>query len=118
MPALILGAVVVFGIGAQAEVPSWLQWLPASSTATNILYRMVPTLAGPTLVRRPPRETAPELAQLSERTPPNAELIAITAREYEAQLDFARAEAQWKLLTADPVALADYYHRRVQPQEE
>jgi cellulose synthase operon protein C len=116
--ALIILAIVLFTLAAQAAPPSWLQWLPESSAATTILYRVVPTLAGPTPVRRPPRETTPELAQLSARSPQDQELIAVTAREYEGQLDFVNAEAQWKRFTSDPIALADYYHRRMQAREE
>src|SRR5439155_4581328 len=80
---------------------------------------------GSTSVRRPPRETAPQLSMLSAKTPLDAELVALTAREYEAQLDFVNAEARWKLLDAiskdraqSQIALADYYHRRLDPQQE
>ena len=71
------------------------------------------------------RETAPGLATLSARSPSDVELVTLTAREYEAQLDFTNAEARWKLLdtvspdrVASQIALADYYHRRMQPQQE
>jgi Flp pilus assembly protein TadD len=119
--ALSLGLVLL----AHAEVPSWLQGVPASAPASSILYRVVPMLSGPVSVRRPPKETAPELAMLSAKNPSDVELLALTAREYEANLDFANAEARWKLLetvSPDRVAgqmdLADYYHRRMQPQLE
>src|SRR5436309_13531577 len=40
--ALLAAAVAAFALAARAEIPSWLQWLPASSAAANILYRAVP----------------------------------------------------------------------------
>ncbi|HYR84478.1 MAG TPA: tetratricopeptide repeat protein [Terriglobia bacterium] len=123
--SLLVALIVVFSIAAHAEIPVWVQWLPATSPASSVLYRMLPMLGGSTSVRRPPRETAPGLAALSARSPSDVELITLTAREYEAQLDFTNAEARWKLLdslSADRVtsqiALADYYHRRIQPQQE
>jgi tetratricopeptide (TPR) repeat protein len=110
---------------AYAESPSWIQWLPSTSPAMSVLYRMVPSLAGQVAVRRPPGETAPQLALIGVRSPADAELIAITAREYEAHLDFTNAEARWKLLDSvspdragNQVQLADYYHRRMQSEQE
>ncbi len=115
----------VFILVAHAEVPSWLQWMPSSSPAINILYRTVPSIGGPIPVRRPPRETTVNLAAESAKSPTDAELIAVTAREYEAQLDFVNAEDRWKLFqtvspdrAAGQIALADFYHRRMQPQQE
>ena len=89
--------------------------MPASSPALNALYRMVPAPGGGSIpVRRPPKETTPELAALSSRNPSDATLITLTAREYEAQLDFTNAEARWKMLdaassdrAAGPIALAE-----------
>src|SRR5262249_17978224 len=117
---------IFLAITIYAETPSWVQWLPASSPALNALYRTVAAPGGGSIpVRRPPKETAPELAALSSRTPSDATLITLTAREYEAQLDFTNAEARCKMLdavsfdrAAGPIALADYYHRRMQPQPE
>jgi predicted Zn-dependent protease len=115
----------LLAVAAYAEVPSWIQWLPSTSPALGVLYRMVPSLNGSVPVRRPPAETAPQLVQLSSRTPSDAELIALTAREYEAQLDFTNAEFRWRSLdSASPdragnqIQMADYYHRRMQPQQE
>jgi tetratricopeptide (TPR) repeat protein len=111
-----IAALALLAFTAHAEVASWVQWLPSTSPALGILYRLVPSLGGSVPVRRPPGETAPQLASIPARTPPDAELVALTAREYEAQLDFTNAEARWKLL--DSVQLADYYHRRMQPAQE
>src|SRR5689334_10390579 len=91
----------------------------------NILYRAVPSIGGSAPIRRPPRETTVNLAVESAKTPMDAELVAMTAREYEANLDFVNAEDRWKLLQSispdragSQIALADYYHRRMQPQQE
>ena len=124
--ALLASPIFLFvALAARAEIPSWLQWLPASSAAANILYRAVPALGGSIPVRRPPRETAVHAGVESAKRPMDAELVTLTAREYEAQLDFVNAEDRWKLLTAisadragSQIALADYYHRRMQPQQE
>src|SRR5437867_2929372 len=122
---LAVAFLVVFTFAAQAEIPAWVQWLPANSPALSILYRAFPTPAGPTSVRLPPRVTAPPLVLLAARNPLDAELVALSAQEFEAHLDFMQAEARWKLLeavsadrAASRIALADYYHRRMQPQQE
>ncbi len=85
---------------------------------------MVPSPGGSVPVRRPPGETAPQLVQLSSRTP-DAELVSLAAREYEAKLDFTNAEFRWRSLDSvspdragNQIQLADYYHRRMQPQQE
>src|SRR5262249_51957627 len=117
--------VSLLGVTVYAEAPSWVQWLPSNSPALAVLYRMVPSLGGQVAVRRPPRETAVQLAALSLKSPSDTEIIALTAREYEAQLDFTNAEARWKLLDSvspdhagSQIQLADYYHRRMQPEQE
>ncbi len=76
-------------------------------------------------MRRPPKETRPELAKLIAATPNDAELYSLRALEAEQQLDFAAAEADWKKNIevskdrgAARVALADFYHRRLKPVEE
>ena len=121
----VFALVAMFAVTAYAEAPSWVQWLPSASPALSALYRMVPSLGGSVLVRRPPVETAAQLALVSSRTPSDTELIALTAREYESQLDFTNAEARWKLLDSvspdragNQIQLADYYHRRMQPAQE
>jgi tetratricopeptide (TPR) repeat protein len=115
----------LLGITAYAEVPSWVQWLPSTSPALGALYRMVPSLSGSVAVRRPPGETVAQLAAINLRNPSDTETIALIAREYEAQLDFVNAEARWKLLDSvspdhvgNQIQLADYYHRRMQPEQE
>src|SRR5262249_36829268 len=86
---------------------------------------MVPSLGGSFPVRRPPGETAPQLVHRSARTPSDADLIALAAREDEAQLDFTNAEFRWRSIdSASPdragnqIQIADYYPRRMQPQQE
>jgi hypothetical protein len=123
LAGIAIGAALVLGAGA--EIPPWLQWLPASSPASAVLYRLVPGLEGPVSIRRPPEETAPELLEIADALASDAALIALAAREYEAALDFVNAERLWQRFanaSSDPVAgqiaLADYYHRRLQPERE
>ncbi|MGH9668788.1 MAG: hypothetical protein ACRD3A_01575, partial [Terriglobales bacterium] len=65
------------------------------------------------------------LSQLISAAPSDAELLSLRALEDEQQLDFAAAEADWKQYAQsakDPaagrLALADFYHRRLRPQDE
>ncbi len=76
-------------------------------------------------MRRPPVETRAELSKLIASAPGDAELYSLRALEAEQQLDFAAAEADWKKYIeaakdkgAARVALADYYHRRLQSNDE
>ena len=76
-------------------------------------------------VRRPPKETRADLTKLIAAAPSDAELVSLRALEAEQQLDFIAAEADWKKYVdlaqdkgAARLALADYYHRRLQPKDE
>ncbi len=51
---------------------------------------------GSIAVRRPPKETRPELTKLITAAPKDAELYSLRALEEEQQLDFAAAEKDWK----------------------
>src|SRR5262249_5443313 len=80
---------------------------------------------GPALVRRPPEETRAELSKMLSAAPSDAELLSLRALEDEQQLDFTAAEADWKQYAqntkdsaAGQLALADFYHRRLTPQDE
>lgn len=103
----------------------WIRGLDAGSKWNAVFFRTVNFPAGPVEVRRPPKETRPELNNLISATPQEADLYSLRAREAEMLLDFAAAEADWKKYAelgkdkiASNVALADYYHRRVEPQKE
>src|SRR5262249_27529364 len=80
---------------------------------------------GDVLFRRPPRETRPALRELIIKQPNSAELYSLRALEDEQQLDFGAAEVDWKLYvenssnkTVAQLALADFYHRRLRPEDE
>jgi cellulose synthase operon protein C len=71
--------------------------------------------------RRPPRETRPALTARIAAQPKDANLYRLRAGESELALDFPAAEADWKTyasLSNDGIALADYYHRRLQTAQE
>ncbi len=79
----------------------------------------------PVLSPKPPRETVAELTKQIAAAPSRSDLVSLRAQEAELNLDFATADKDWKTFStmspdkqAGSVALADYYHRRLQPQEE
>jgi predicted Zn-dependent protease len=121
--ALVLsaGALVV----ARGELPEWIRNAEAGSAVESALFRLMALPGGSVLFRRPPRETRPALGQLIQSQPKNSDLYALRAREGEQQLDFDAAEKDWKNYTAnaaDPgsaqLLLADFYHRRLRPEDE
>ncbi len=104
----------------RAELTPFLQNIDASSRLEQIFFRNVPLPGGLVPVRRPPKETRADLTRLLTASPNDAELISLRALEDEQQLDFTPAEADWKRYVdaasdkgAARVALADYYHRRL-----
>jgi hypothetical protein len=122
----IAGAAVLCGaIALRGELTQWAQNTEAGSKVEAVLFRIVTMPAGSISVRRPPKETRPELTKLIAASPKDADLISLRALEEEQQLDFKAAEEDWKAcieLVKDRqsarVALADFYHRRVKPREE
>jgi tetratricopeptide (TPR) repeat protein len=120
------GAVLLSLAGAQlrAEMSDWLKYLDAGSIQ-DAFFRSVAWPNGAVRVRRPPRETVPALTGLIAASPANAELYRLRAHETELQLDFTAAEADWrKYAQTAPdsvegqLALAQFYHRRLQPTDE
>jgi tetratricopeptide (TPR) repeat protein len=101
-----------------------------ASAIESALYRLMEIPEAKILYPRPPAESRAELSNLLAKTPSDAELYALRARADEQALDFPAAEADWKLAIAhspqdDPNApaaakldLADFYQRRLQPQQE
>ncbi len=90
-----------------------------------VFFRTVLMPSGTVSVRRPPKETRPELTKMLTPAPNDAELYSLRALEDEQQLDFAAAEADWKKYAevaadrgAAKLALADFYHRRVRAKDE
>ena len=120
-------ALVVAGFAATAKgsLPSWIRNSEAGTEIERAFFRTMSLPYGNVLFRRPPAETRPALGELIRQQPTNAELHSLRALEDEQQLDFAAAESDWKLYgekAADKatgqLALADFYHRRLRPQEE
>ncbi len=102
----------------------WIESVEAGSGVEKALYRLMQLPGGEVLFRRPPRETVPALTAL-EQTGKSAALYSLRALEEEQALDFDAAEHDWKTWaeqSSDPVAahldLADFYDRRLKPQEE
>ena len=99
--------------------------IEAGTQLENAFFRMMALPYGHVLYHRPPAETRSALSELIQQKPADAELYSLRALEDEQQLDFAAAETDWKLYVEKaankPVAqlaLADFYHRRLQPQNE
>jgi hypothetical protein len=110
---------------ARAELTSWAEGISAGNRLEAVFFRNVLLPSGQVPVRRPPKETRPELTKLIGAAPSDAELYSLRALEDEQQLDFTAAEADWKKYAevatdkgAARLALADYYHRRLRPREE
>ncbi len=123
--AVVLVVVAGWTISAKGALPSWISNIEAGTQLENAFFRVMALPYGKVLYRRPPAETLPALGELIRQKPGNAELYSLRALENEQQLDFAAAEADWILYAekspdkpAAQLALADYYHRRLQPQDE
>ncbi len=121
----LVAGVAVVALAVYADLPSWLQHVPAVQGREGVFFRTEPMPGGPVAVRRPPAEARAALTQLIAATPADAELHALRARESEAQLDFAAAEQDWRRFAelapdkaAGQLALADFYNRRLRPAEE
>jgi Flp pilus assembly protein TadD len=120
-------AVIVIGgfFAARAELTQWAEGISAGNRLETVFFRNVLLPSGMVPVRRPPKETRPELTKLMSATPNSAELYSLRALEDEQQLDFVAAEADWKKYTevsldkgAARLALADFYHRRLRSRDE
>src|ERR1700733_14344393 len=79
----------------RADLSRWVENLDATSRFERVFFRTVVLGTGSVPVRRPPKETRPELTKLIDSTPADAELYSLRALEAEQQLDFAAAEADW-----------------------
>ncbi len=112
-------------LGARNDLARWLENAEAGSGVERALYRLMRLPGGEALYRRSPREARPELTALINSSKNSAALYSLRAMEDEKALDFDAAERDWKSWAqkADdkPAAnldLADYYQRRLKPQEE
>jgi cellulose synthase operon protein C len=118
-------AAAVFLASAWGELPSWIRNVEARSALESVFFRAMDVPGGEVLHRRPPSETRPALQSLITQQPKDAELYSLLALEDEQQLDFTAAEADWKRFvdasadkTNAELAIADFYHRRLRPQDE
>ncbi|MFI5096858.1 MAG: hypothetical protein ACHQT6_02680 [Candidatus Acidiferrales bacterium] len=114
-----------FVVTASGALPSWIRSVEAGTALERAFFRTMSLPYGNVLFRRPPAETRPALGELIQQKPANAELYSLRALEDEQQLDFTAAESDWKLYveksankTAAQLALADFYQRRLRPQDE
>src|SRR5262249_9584503 len=111
-------------IGVHAELPEWARNVDAMGRFHDALFRSVSMPAGPVETRRSPSETF-EALSASSGAPADGEWLAMRARAAEEKLDPAAAETDWKAYAAaatdrgeGQIALADFYHRRLMPQQE
>lgn len=105
-------------------VARWIENVEAGSEVEKSLYRLMQLPGGEILFRRSPRETVPALTAL-QQTQKTAALYSLRALEEEQGLDFGAAERDWKTWaeqsedrTGAHLDLADFYERRLQPQQE
>jgi hypothetical protein len=112
-------------VQAHANLPAWMEQVVGNSSIESALYRLMDLPNLRTLYPRPPDEARTELSSLVASNPADPELYALRAQTDEQALDFIAAEADWKAYSAHakdiPAAqleLADFYHRRLQPQQE
>ena len=112
-------------LGAGNGIARWLENAESGSGVEKALYRLMKLPGGEALYRRSPRETRPELTAQLAAGQNRAALYSLRALEDEQALDFDAAERDWKSWAekADDKAaasldLADFYERRLRPQEE
>jgi tetratricopeptide (TPR) repeat protein len=112
-------------LGAGSSLARWLENAEAGSGVEKALYRLMKLPGGEALYRRSPREARPELTALIGAGKNSAALYSLRAMEDEKALDFDAAERDWKSWAqkagdkpAANLDLADFYERRLKPQEE
>ena len=123
--AVLLVSIGMFALTAKGELPAWIYNIEAKTEVERAFFRAMQLPYGDVLFRRPPAETRSALADLIHQQPANVDLYSLRALEDERQIDFAEAERDWKLYAekaANKAAargdLANFYHRRLRPQDE
>jgi len=123
--SLVVWQSPVLLLGAGNGVLRWLENAESGSGVEAALYRLMKLPGGEALYRRSPREARPELTALINANRKSAALYSLRAMEDEQALDFDAAERDWKSWAdqADDRAaanldLADFYERRLKPQQE
>ena len=116
---------IPFLSNARAALPDWIRNIESNSALETVFFALMPVPGGDVMYRRPPAETRPALRKLIEQQPKDAQLYSLLALEDEQQLDFSAAENDWKkFVQTSPdkikaeIALADFYQRRLRPQDE
>jgi hypothetical protein len=126
---LLITAIATAALLAHAELPSFLQHISSESAMEAALYRLMDLPGLKVLYPRPPQESQTELAKLLTNDPKQARLYSLKAMEDERALDFPAAERDWQAFAAHTpdgspakahalLELADFYHRRLQPNDE
>jgi cellulose synthase operon protein C len=112
-------------LSAYSTLPDWLTNTESGSGVEAALYRLMNLPTGDVLYRRPPRESRTQLADLIKANDEHGALYSLRALQDEQALDFVAAETDWKTWTdhapdraAAELDLADFYHRRLRPQDE
>ncbi len=123
--ATVLLSSAGFVLGAKGDLPIWIRNVEAKTGLERAFFRSMQLAYGEVLFRRPPAETRPALGELVQQQPTDANLYALRALEAEQQLDFVAAENDWKLHVEKAKEkvpaqwdLADFYQRRLRPQDE
>ena len=123
--AVVAAIAAGLALTAKGELPGWIRNIETRTDIERAFFRAMTLPYGDVLYRRPPAETRPALGELIQQSPNAAELYSLRALEDEHQLDFVAAEKDWKLYTekaankpAAKLELADFYHRRLRPQDE
>ena len=126
--SLIVPASALVALGAlllRADLTSWAENTVAGGALEAAFFRMMDVPAGPVLARRVPAESRVQLTSLIQKAPRRPDLYALRAQEDERQLAIKAAEADWKqaaALSTDKtpalIDLANFYHRRVEPENE
>jgi cellulose synthase operon protein C len=102
-----------------------MQDVVGGSAIEAALYRLMDLPGVKVLYPRPANEARAELNGLVSKAPGQAELYSLRAMADEQALDFKAAEADWKNYASyakdhetAKLELANYYHRRLQPEDE
>jgi len=118
-------ATLGLGVAARGALEDWVQYIEGNGRFEVIFFRHVVLPAGDVAARRPPKESREALNVLIARSPSDADLYLMRARVDEQQLDFTAAESDWQKRAAlapdradGQLELADFYHRRLKPNEE
>jgi tetratricopeptide (TPR) repeat protein len=106
------------------DLARWIDNVQGGSEAESALFRLMKLPGGEVLFRRPANESVTALAAL-QKGGNHASLYSLRALEEEQALNFDAAERDWRTWadqSSDPIAahldLADFYARRLKPQQE